>query len=140
MIMRSGKTQNNNRKEKIMKKTICFILSAVMLISVFGVLSSAGVRPKNDSFSKSGFAAKNYLTQYVLTKETYHSSNGGFYDERTYKYDKSGRLLSDVAVDDELYYSYDKNGNIDHSYYVGSGSNDFSRSFKYDKNKNLTEF
>lgn len=123
-----------------MKKLICILLAAVMFLSVFSILSSAGVRPKRDSFSKSNFAAKNYLTQYVLTKETYHSSNGGFYDERTYEYDKNGLLLSDVAVDDELYNRYDKNGTLVSSYYIGTGSNDFSRSFQYDKSRNLTEY
>ena len=108
-----------------------------MLLSVFGIVSSAGVRPNNDLFSKSGFAAKNYITQYVLVEETYHSTNGGFYDDRTYTYDKNGRLLSDEAIDDSTYYTYDSKGNVIQTVYRGSGSNDFYRNYTFDKNGNL---
>ena len=123
-----------------MKKIISIFLAAVMIMSVFSILSLAGSRPANDPFLKNLYNAKNYIKQYVLTKEVYKSASG--YQESTeYKYDSEGRLLSeDRGTDDMQYYSYDSNGNLESSTYYGSGSNDYYRHYTYDSKGNLTCF
>ena len=119
-----------------MKKLLCILLAAVMLMSVFGILSFAGARPSEDPFSADEFVANDNLTEYVLAKKVFTGKNGKT-TTTSYTYDDAGRLKTLKEGKETHIYSYDKSGNISKHVRKNGKSYIEETVYKYDGSGNI---
>lgn len=142
-----------------MKKSICIILSLLMLLPVFtSCKDSTGNDSNEKGTSLQGNTEETTATEIktlepgkmrLITKETYIENNPDFtFPEyvSTFSYNENGRLLKkETTLNGEYHstvtYTYDENGNLYSAEYVEPSSNKhFIETYMFDENNRLIKF